>query len=225
MRLIESLLGMALILTIPSPAFTMNGGSDVEKNEESLEVTGDGIKAKASKAAKQEAKKLTKEGWEVTPGALPLERQLDKSFNMQYETDEYGNPKFLMGEAMSIGENYDAAKLQALELSKQNLAGQIQTEITAIIENSVNNDQLGQDEAASLTKTVLEGKSLISNSIGRIIPVVECYRTKSNKNKEVLVRVAYSVDMAKSVAKRAIHKTLENENEELRKKLEEILEW
>ena len=216
---------MALILTIPSPAFTMNGGSDVEKNEESLEVTGDGIKAKASKAAKQEAKKLTKEGWEVTPGALPLERQLDKSFNMQYETDEYGNPKFLMGEAMSIGENYDAAKLQALELSKQNLAGQIQTEITAIIENSVNNDQLGQDEAASLTKTVLEGKSLISNSIGRIIPVVECYRTKSNKNKEVLVRVAYSVDMAKSVAKRAIHKTLENENEELRKKLEEILEW
>ena len=225
MRLIESLLGMALILTIPSPAFTMSSGSDVEKNEESLEVTGDGIKAKASKAAKQEAKKFTKEGWETTPGALPLERQFDRSFNMQYERDEYGNLKFLIGEAMSIGENYDAAKMQALELSKQNLAGQIQTEITAIIENSVNNDQLGQDEAASLTKTVLEGKSLISNSIGRIIPVVECYRTKSNKNKEVLVRVAYSVDMAKSVAKRAIHKTLENENEELRKKLEEILEW
>ncbi len=30
-------------------------------------------------------------------------------------------PKYLMGEAMSIGENYDAARLQAMELAKQSL--------------------------------------------------------------------------------------------------------
>ena len=92
---------------------------------------------KASKAARNEAKKLGKEGWKAAPGALPLEKQLDRSYLMQMEYDENMYPKYLMGEAMSIGENYDAAKMQALELAKQNLAGQIQTEITALIENSV----------------------------------------------------------------------------------------
>ena len=48
---------------------------------------------------------------------------------------------------MSIGGNYDAAKMQALELAKQNLAGQIQTEITALIENTVANKQLSAEEA------------------------------------------------------------------------------
>ena len=47
---------------------------------------------------------------------------------MQYEYDENGYQKFLMGEAISTGENYDGAKMQAMELAKQNLAAQVQTE-------------------------------------------------------------------------------------------------
>lgn len=38
---------------------------------------------KASKAARNEAKKLGKEGWKAAPGALPLEKQLDRSYLMQ----------------------------------------------------------------------------------------------------------------------------------------------
>ena len=34
------------------------------------------LKEKASKAARKEAKRLTKEGWRVAAGALPLEKQL-----------------------------------------------------------------------------------------------------------------------------------------------------
>ena len=67
------------------------------------------LEKKASKTARKEAKKLKREGWQVAPGALPLEKQLDKSYMMQYEYDEDLFPKYLMGEAMSIGENYDAA--------------------------------------------------------------------------------------------------------------------
>lgn len=116
------------------------------------------LNEKATKAARKEAKKLAKEGWTAAPGALPLEKQLDKSYLMQmeYDTDMY--PKYLMGEAMSIGENYDAAKMQALELAKQNLAGQIQTEITALIENTVANKQLAAEEAASVTQSVMGAK-------------------------------------------------------------------
>ena len=106
---------------------------------------------------------------------------------MQYEYDENGYPKYIMGEAMSIGGNYDAAKMQALELAKQNLAGQIQTEVTALIENTVTNKQLEAEEAATITQRVLASKNLISQSIGRTITIMESYRTLSNKNKEVLV--------------------------------------
>ena len=110
------------------------------------------LNEKASKAARKEAKKLSKESWLTAPGALPLEKQLDKSYMMQMEYDDDMYPKYLMGEAMSIGENYDAAKMQALELAKQNLAGQIQTEVAALIENSVANQQLANEEASSLTQ-------------------------------------------------------------------------
>lgn len=195
-----------------------------ERNE-ILKASKAELNAKASKAARKEAKTLAKEGWKTAPGALPLDKQLDKSYTMQMEYDEGMFPKYLMGEAMSIGENYDAAKMQALELAKQNLAGQIQTEVTALIENTVANKQLQPEEAASVVQSISAGKSLISQSIGRVITVVEVYRTVSNKNKEVLVKIAYNADMAKQAAKKAIRDDLEKKGEELQDKLDELLGW
>ena len=144
---------------------------------------------------------------------------------MQYEYDEEMFPKYIMGEAMSIGSNYDAAKMQALELAKQNLAGQIQTEVTALIENTVANEQLGAEQAESITRSVMASKNLISQSIGRTITVIEVYRTLSNKNKEVLVRIAYNSNMAKKAAKKAIKEDLEKKGDELHNKLDELLGW
>ena len=144
---------------------------------------------------------------------------------MQMEYDEDLFPKYMMGEAMSIGQSYDAAKMQAVELAKQNLAGQIQTEVTALIENTVANKQLEAEEAESVVQSILAGKNLISQSIGRTITVVEVYRTLQNKNKEVLVRIAYNSSMAKAAAKRAAQKELEKKGEDLQKKLDELLGW
>lgn len=199
---------------------------DIRKERQEIrKVSKNDLNEKATKAARKDAKKLTKEGWITAPGALPLEKQLDKSYMMQMEYDDDMYPKYLMGEAMSIGENYDAAKMQALELAKQNLAGQIQTEVTALIENSVANKQLANEDAASLTQSIMGAKNLISQSIGRTITVMECYRVKSNKNKEVLVRIAYNGAMAKAAAKRAIQEELNEKSEEIHKKLDEILGW
>lgn len=183
------------------------------------------LNEKATKTARKDAKKLKKESWITVPGALPLEKQLDKSYMMQMEYDEDMYPKYLMGEAMSIGENYDAAKMQALELAKQNLAGQIQTEVTALIENSVANKQLANEDAASVTQSIMGAKNLISQSIGRTIIVMECYRVKTNKNKEVLVRIAYNGAMAKAAAKRAIQDELKSKSDDLQKRLDQLLGW
>lgn len=181
------------------------------------------LNERVDKVVKKEAKRLKKEGWEVKPGALPLEKQLEKAFLMQYEYDEDLFPKYLMGEASSVGENYDAAKTAALSLAITNLAGQIQTEVTALVENTVANRQLSANEAASITETVQASKNLISQSIGRVIPVMEAYRINKKKNSEVLVRIAYNAEMAKQAAKKAVREELEKKGENLHEQLDKVL--
>ncbi len=206
--------------------FSLNAQDFKQQNKERKEIQKQSKKdlnEKATKAARKEAKELKKNGWLVAPGALPLDKQLDRSYLMQMEYDDYGYPKFIMGEAMSVGENYDAAKVQAQELAKLNLAGQIQSEVTALIENAVANKQLGADEAVSVTKTIEASKSLISQKLGRVIVVTEVYRTLKNKNKEVLLRVAYNAAMARAAAKQVLRDNLEGESKELQDKLDEIL--
>lgn len=176
-----------------------------------------------NKQAKKEAKAFEKDGWEITPGALPLQVQFLNAYEMQTEKDDLGYPKFIIGEAMSIGENYDAAKMQALELAKLNLAGAIETELVTLVDNSVSNKQLSSEEAASITETVTANKNLISQNIGRVVTIAECYRTLKNKNKEVYVRIAYNAEMAKEAAKKAIRKDLEQKGTELQQKLDELL--
>ena len=219
------LLMVACLLMGTTSSYAQLTMEQKKEREELRKSSKSQLNEKATKVARKEAKNMQKEGWQTAPGALPIEKQLDKSYLMQMEYDADMYPKYIMAEAMSIGENYDAAKMQALELAKQNLAGQIQTEITALVENTVANQQLEAEQAASVTKSILAGKNLISQSLGRTIPVVEVYRTLPNKNKEVLVRIAYSGDMAKKVAKEAIRKDLEQRGDDLHNKLDELLGW
>ena len=179
--------------------------------------------AKVSKDIRKEAKRLKKGGWVVSPGALPLEKQLERSYLMQYEYDENLFPKYIMASAQSIGENYDAAKNTATSLAKTNLAEQIQTEVTVLIENIVTNQQLAAEDALSLTETIKTSKSLINQSIGHVVTVVECYRVLDNKNREVLIRIAYDGKMAKEAAKRVLRQELERKGEKLRKELDQAL--
>lgn len=196
-----------------------------KERQELAKSTKKELNEKATKAARKETKKLEKEGWKAAPGALPIEKQLDRSYMMQYQYDMDGYPQFIMADAMSTGGNYDAAKMQALELAKQNLAGQIQTEVTALIENTVANEQMAQGEAESITRSVMASKNLISQSIGRVVPVMETYKSERGSNPVVLVRIAYNMNNAKAAAKRAIKKDLEQRGDSLHNKLDELLGW
>ncbi|MBQ8058368.1 MAG: hypothetical protein IJ199_00910 [Prevotella sp.] len=196
-----------------------------QERKEMLKMTKAELNQKASKDARKEAKRLKKEGWKVAPGALPMEKQLDRVFVMKYEFDTDMFPKWIFGDAMSIGENFDAAKMQAIAIAKEKIAGEIGTEVTAIIDNNLGNKQLSPEEAASLVKSIDKGKQFISRNIGRTITVTEMYRTLSNKNKEVRVQIAYSSEMARQNAKQVIRDELEKEGDDLGKKLDELLGW
>ena len=217
---------LSLMLLFGATSVFADSAKDQQKARKELaKQSKKELEQKASKAARKEAKNLSKDGWKVAPGALPLEKQLDKSYLMQYQYDSEGFPEYIMAEAMSTGGNYDAAKMQALELAKQNLASQIQTEITALIENTVANEQLVQSDAVSITRSVMASKNLISQSIGRVVPVVETYRVVNGNNREVLVRIAYSMEAAKATAKKAIKEDLEQKGDDLHNKLDQLLGW
>ena len=94
-----------------------------------------------------------------------------------------------------------------------------------MIENTVANEQLSQDQAESVTRSVMASKNLISQSIGRTITVMEVYRTLPNKNKEVLTRIAYNSVMALKTAQKAIKEDLEKRGDKLHNKLDELLGW
>ena len=195
----------------------------IKERQEVQKLAKKDLKKKVDKNTKKEAKRLAKQGWQVKPGALPLEKQLERSYLMQYEFDENNFPKYIMGEASSIGENYDAAKVSANALAITNLAGNIQTEVTALVENTVANKQLAPEEAASIAETVMSSKNLISQSIGRTIPVVEAFRVNGKGNQEVLVRIAYNSQMAKDAAKKAVREELEKKGKNLHEQLDKVL--
>lgn len=196
----------------------------MKERKEISKFTKDKIKEKASKDARKEAKRLKKQGWQVAPGSLPMEKQLDRLYEMQYEVDlNTGYPKFIKGEAMTTGGNYDAAKMQAVNLAKIELAGNISTEIAAIIDNEVANKQLDPQEATSISESVMGAKNFISQSIGQTITALELYRDLPNKNKEVRVVIMYNSDMAKAATKKAIQNELMEKGDKLIDQLDNIL--
>ena len=72
---------------------------------------------------------------------------------------------------------------------------------------------------------MVASKGLISQSLGRTLPVIEMSRTLKNRNKEVMVRIAYSSEMARKAVRKAVERELADEGDELHKKLDEILGW
>lgn len=219
------MVAMALIVASSACFADVEEAKEIRKERKEIaKMTRSELNEKVSNTTKKEAKRLAKEGWVVSPGTLPLDRQLERCYQMQYEFDADMFPKYIMAEAQSIGQNYDAAKTSALSLAITNLAGQIQTEVTALVENTVANKQLEAEQAASIVETVQSSKNLISQSIGRTIPVMECYREiKSNKNKEVLVRIAYNAEMAKSITRQAVKEELEKKGQGLHEQLDKVL--
>ena len=219
----KKFLTVAMALIVACGAMAQDAKEIHKERMEIRKMAKAELKAKVDKTTQKEAKRLKKEGWVVSPGSLPMEKQLERSYLMEFEYDENQFPKYIMANAQSIGENYDAAKMAATSLAITNLAGQIQTEVAALVENTVGNKQMSAGDAASVTQSVMASKNTIAQSIGRVITVVECYRELKNKNKEVMVRIAYNGEMAKKAAKEAIRQDLEQKGQDLHDQLDKLL--
>lgn len=181
------------------------------------------LKEKASKDARKEAKKMEKEGWQVSPGALPLEKQLDRAYMYALDIDDDMNPVYFLGEGKTIGENYDAARMQATELARLEIVRSISSEATSLIDNMVGNKQMGSEEAATMTTMLSESKTISSQKLGRVMVAVEAFRVLPNKNREVLVRLAAKSADIKEIAKNAIREEMEKRGMKMSEQTREML--
>lgn len=177
----------------------------------------------AAKRFQQQVNALVSEGWKVSPGQPSIYDQQTRANKFQNELDEEGLPKYVWDEGRSIGKNYDAAKMQALEVAKQNIARKLQSDVAGIVESDMSNEQLEPGEAESVTRTVLESTSFFNQRLGRVVTLMECYRVLPNKNTEVLVMVAYDSKRAIDAAKQEVRKNLEERGKKLREKLDAMI--
>lgn len=218
------------MLSLPMTSLAKNDAKQAKKErteqqkqrKEQRKFSEKELNQKATKSARKEAKRLAKEGWTVAPGCLPLDKQLDRTYIMQFQYSDINTPTYIMGDGMSVAGNYDGAKIQAMELAKFNIISQLQSDITALVENTVANDQLSDNEAASVSRTVMASKNVMAQKLGQLTPVLETYRTTDKGTKEVLVRVAYNLEQARKLAMEAVKANLEAKGDTLHKKIDAL---
>ncbi|MBZ0242185.1 MAG: hypothetical protein K8F24_03125 [Bacteroidales bacterium] len=204
----------ALMMLFSSPLAMAQSTKELKKE----------VKSKALKDARKEAKRLKKDGYNVNPGQLPMDKQLEKSWMMAYEFDDKGQKKYFIADGTSVGETQTAAKLQAYEVAKINLAGQIETEIAGLVTTNIGNQQLTSDEAASVTQTMGQFKSKLNQKMGRTMTLFEAYKSVG-KNTEVRVTIGYSTEEAMKMAKNIIREDLQKIGGMDEKKISKVLEF
>jgi len=144
------------------------------------------VKEKALKQARKEAKRLEKgEGWRVFPGDMPLEKALEKSWMNQYEekpaADGTMGPAYIWATGNGVARTKSAAKMQAIELAKVELAGQLKTHVAALTTSNIANAQLSGVDAETEQSIVQSAKSITSATLTQLKPIIVLYRAKIPK--------------------------------------------
>jgi hypothetical protein len=141
------------------------------------------IKEKALKKARKEAKRLEKEeGWRVFPGDRPLDKMLQDSWMKQYEmklnNDMSETNAYIWATGNGVSKTKSAGKMQAMELAKVELAGQLKTHVAALTTSNIANAQLSGVDAETEQSIIQSAKSITSATLTQVKPTVVLYRTK-----------------------------------------------
>ncbi len=141
------------------------------------------IKDKAVRQARKEAKRLEKqEGWRVFPGDMPLEKALEKAWTYQYEEkpadDGTLGPAYIWATGNGVAKTKSAAKMQAIELAKVELAGQLKTHVAALTTANIANAQLTGVDAETEQSIVQTAKNITAATLQQVKPTIVLYRTK-----------------------------------------------
>lgn len=181
------------------------------------------LRERVDRDSKKSAKELTKEGWKVMPGKLPLEKQIAESKYTELDEDEGGEKRFFMGTHQAVGGNYTAAKQIADNRARVELAQSVYTAIAQKIEDQVANTDFGEGDMATIDEFVSANKSIVAAQLQGVVPVLEIYREKSKGQFEVRVMVTIEAQKALKAAKMGYYNELKNKSQKLADELDAIL--
>lgn len=181
------------------------------------------MKARVDKDCRKEAKALTKEGWKVMPGKLPLERQLQESRYAQLQEDERGQAYYIVGTHMAKGGNYTAAKKIADSRAMTEIAEKVSAQIAELVKENVANHDYGEGDIEVIDKFVSSNKHLVNARLTGAVSLLEIYREVEAGAYEVRVVIAVRTKEAVRAAKSAYVSGLAKESEKLAEELDSIL--
>jgi len=221
MKKLTKILGIILMVSM---AFNLNAQTTKKEmksqQKQQKEVKNDLYK-KSGKDAQKEAKKLEKEGWKTM--GLPIAKQLEDAWLKQYEKDATGYPRYISPTIQVVANTVSAAQMQAENLLKVRIAGMIQTNVASLVDMAVANQEISQNEAASITKAVENSKNIVAQKLGRVVKVFEIYRPKPNNNVELRVTMVYDMNAAMSIAREAALNELKSDLEINKAQLEKMM--
>lgn len=169
---------------------------------------------KSDKMVRKEAKRLKKEGWKTMN--MPIEKQLQQTWERQWSSDPDGYPKYIVKEGLAVGRSYSAAQMQAENVAKVRIAGDIGSSVASLAEVALANQEISPNDAASLNQVVENSKILVAEKLGRVFTSQNLYRMKNNDSVyEVRVVVMYDMQQAIAIAHDIMVQQIENQLEEL----------
>jgi len=212
-----------LLLVLLATLFVLAACSSSRRTPKEERTARKEIKRKAIKEARKESRKLKRDGWFVAPGSLPMEKQLEYTWIQLYERDEEGQLNYISAEGNGVGTTQSAAQLQAFELAKLNLAGQLETIVRGIVKANIANQQLTQEEAVTVNRVLTTSRNIIATTLQQVEPTFVVYRTFRNANVECQVKLLYNRKGAVQSANATIRRQLEDELGELSDRWDRIL--
>ncbi|MBO4720543.1 MAG: hypothetical protein J5658_11805, partial [Prevotella sp.] len=90
-------------------------------------------------------------------------------------------------------------------VSKADLVGQISPEITRLVSEQISTKQLSNDQAESVMGVVEKSKSIVTQKLGIITPVIQFYRKLPNGNYEVMMSIAYDREKITNISKDTVN--------------------
>jgi len=181
------------------------------------------MKGKAIKDARKEAKKWEKQGYTNLPGDAPLDKQFEKSMIRQYMVDDEGNDRYISAFGTAVAGTEGVASANAMDNTRLALAGQIQSEVSALISNNKANTQLNSEEAETIDEFISNSKTLIQNELGALKPVIRMYKKMENKNVQYRFTVLYDLANAKKMTKKIMKRELEGKLDSNEADLDKLL--
>lgn len=219
---------MAAFLMVAATNVNAQTAKELAKQQQELnEINRKMLNAKPTKEAKKQAKQLKKEGWQVMAGERSLEQMITNSllYGEELMADETGAPtkRFIIQSSMSTAATFNSGKAQAKATAVSDLAGLLQTQIAAAMQQKIDNAQTSAIDAMTVDQFNMRAKSIVEGTLTNLQPFMTIYRRLPNNNFEVQVRLAVDKKELQARLKRNMLKEMEKEGDELNSIVDDVI--